>query len=147
MFHDFVVDTVTCRTKHLQNMLDDVDHNLVCSQCAGPFLCHLCPAEFQVDTKDFGNRGVALVITRWLDLGDGSAPFDPSWTSRVVKGHYPRRIDVPVPLGSIQEDFQHRLDDDELLTPEFPVSLLREVPFPEKGRESLLPFYERNEKK
>lgn len=144
MLHDFVVDKLTRRTKHLQNMLEDVDHSLSCHECVGLSHCQVCPAEFEFDTMDFGKEGMALIITRWLDLGDGSAPFDPGWTSRLIKGHYPTRTTVPFPLMSLKEDFQDRLNGDELLTPEFPASLFRDAPLDEEGRESLITFFEGN---
>jgi hypothetical protein len=144
MFHDFVANKVARRTRHLQDILNNTDNKLVCIVCEGLSQCHVCPVGFQIDTKDFSTKGIAVVITRWLDLGDGDTPFDPKWMSRVLKGHYPTRTTVPFPLGSIKQAFQHRLNRYELLIPEFRVSLLRDAPLHEERRESLTTFFERN---
>lgn len=46
--------------------------------------CPSCNTHFQVEVKDLGGEGIALVITKWLDLGSGLTPTDPKW-----KAHLP----------------------------------------------------------
>jgi hypothetical protein len=47
--------------------------------------CHRCHTEFQLDVKDFGKRGVALVITAWQDLGECRTSLDPKWGLRICR--------------------------------------------------------------
>ncbi|KAI4127532.1 MAG: hypothetical protein LQ347_004563 [Umbilicaria vellea] len=48
---------------------------------AGPDVskCRFCNTDFQVEIKDFGDEGLALVVTKWLDLGSGLTPMDTRW--------------------------------------------------------------------
>lgn len=47
----------------------------------GPDLrkCRCCNMDYHMKISDFGDRGVALVITKWLDLGPGMNPRDMRW--------------------------------------------------------------------
>jgi hypothetical protein len=38
--------------------------------------CRYCLTELQLDAKDLGEHGVALVVTKWQDLGRGEDPMD-----------------------------------------------------------------------
>lgn len=41
--------------------------------------CRYCNVDFQLEIKDFGGEGLALVVTKWLDLGSGLTPMDTRW--------------------------------------------------------------------
>ena len=41
--------------------------------------CHYCKIVFQLEVLDTVSDGLAVVITKWLDLGSGLTPMDPKW--------------------------------------------------------------------
>lgn len=41
--------------------------------------------DFQVETKELGDQGLALVITKWLDLGPGLTPKDTRWRVHIAR--------------------------------------------------------------
>ncbi|KAJ5463913.1 F-box domain-containing protein [Penicillium sp. IBT 31633x] len=41
--------------------------------------CSSCNTDYQVELHRLGQNGLALVITRWLNLGAGLTPEDPQW--------------------------------------------------------------------
>lgn len=41
--------------------------------------CRRCNFIFQLEVSDTVNDGLAIVITKWLDLGSGWTPMDPNW--------------------------------------------------------------------
>ena len=44
------------------------------------YRCMACGLDYQLDAISFGAEGIALVITKWLDLGPGVVPTDVRWT-------------------------------------------------------------------
>ncbi|KAF8862933.1 hypothetical protein BDZ45DRAFT_161989 [Acephala macrosclerotiorum] len=55
-------------------------HGPHCTKCFLPFLCCMsCQTEFQIDIKDLGESGIALVLTKWQALGKGLDSWDPIW--------------------------------------------------------------------
>ena len=163
IFNKFLADKIACRLDHWNNVerneerhrenelnhwcnvVPNEQHNVCCPSCEGVFQCNFCPTEFQIDTKDFGTAGVAIVMTRWLDLGDGRALFNPRWKSRLLEGKYPTRTRVVFPAGSIKKAFQQCLNADELLTPKFSASLFGYNPSSlGEGKEKLIMFFKRN---
>lgn len=36
-------------------------------------------ADYHVELLEFGSHALALIITRWINLGTGSSPDDPQW--------------------------------------------------------------------
>jgi transcription elongation factor Elf1 len=93
---------MTCRARHW----DNIWRNRTCSTCSGLHQCKICPTEFQLDTKDFGFFGKRLILTRWLDLGDGISSEDPKWTSHVGKEDHSQETPIPFQAGSIKGSFQ-----------------------------------------
>ena len=51
--------------------------------------CRRCKFVFQLEVLDTGSDGLAIVITKWLDLGSGLTPMDPKW--RVLTARFPDR--------------------------------------------------------
>lgn len=47
--------------------------------------CRFCNTDFQVEIKDFGDEGLALVVTKWLDLGPGLTPMDTRWRVHLAR--------------------------------------------------------------
>lgn len=41
--------------------------------------CRRCNFVFQLEVSDTVNDGLAIVVTKWLDLGSGLTPMDPKW--------------------------------------------------------------------
>ena len=67
--------------------------------------CTKCHMDFVLDALDFGDGGVALFVTRWVNLGAGLDMADPKWIHhhwKVRRGdmHYRHH------LGSIQAGFE-----------------------------------------
>jgi hypothetical protein len=52
--------------------------------------CCDCPTEYRIDLQDCGELGDVVIVTKWLDLGEGRTFLDPAWWSR-FRGHH--RID------------------------------------------------------
>ena len=42
-------------------------------------ICRQCKFDYQLQVLDIGSDGLAIVITRWLDLGSGLTPLDQKW--------------------------------------------------------------------
>lgn len=93
---------MACRASHW----DNIKSNRNCSTCSGLHQCEICPTEFQLDTKDFGFFGKRLILTRWLDLGDGITREDPKWTSHVGKDDHSQESPIPFQAGSIKGSCQ-----------------------------------------
>ncbi|KFZ15347.1 hypothetical protein V502_05653 [Pseudogymnoascus sp. VKM F-4520 (FW-2644)] len=94
--------------------------------------CEICPTEFQIDIKVFPKVGVALVITRWLDLGEGHTVSDPKYASHIAYYHRDP-IDTPVSFeaGSIKAAYEgEAVDMKDLLTPKYTRHLFESKPLP-----------------
>jgi hypothetical protein len=48
-----------------------------CDLCSTLIKCKRCDTEFQLDTRKFGDKRLALILTSWKDLGNCENPFDP----------------------------------------------------------------------
>ncbi|KAI9746684.1 MAG: hypothetical protein M1818_000398 [Claussenomyces sp. TS43310] len=75
--------------------------------------CGYCATDFQVDVKDLGRGRKAFVLTRWMNLGSGSSPFDRAYWSHFKNDERRARRDeqnpMPLAMGYIKarfEDFQ-----------------------------------------
>ena len=77
--HREVSARVECRLRHLRGSEEPSN----C--CKGSVRCSSCAMEFQIDVRDFGERGTALVVTKWLNLGSGLTPLDQRWRKHVVQ--------------------------------------------------------------
>lgn len=71
--------------------------------------CPYCWMDYVVDAKNFGERGFALILTRWTNLGAGIDSEDPKWQSHVGYRSY---ADDPHPhsLGAIRASFEGDAD-------------------------------------
>ena len=55
------------------------------SREAGLMHCEYCLTEFRLDFKAFEKEGVAMVFTKWQNLGRGLFPWDLEWCSHIYK--------------------------------------------------------------
>lgn len=96
-----------CRISHWNSL----QLNFRCLTCSGLFQCKICPTEFQIDIKDFLKNRLALILTRWLDLGEGRSLSDPRYTSHVRHRFSLRSLDTPVLFvpGSIKATYEVKL--------------------------------------
>jgi len=114
-----------------ENVPCEIVHQHDLKQCirySGLKQCNVCPTEYRIDLQECGQHGVAVVTTKWLDLGEGRTILDPKWWSHLSRwytdhGIFARadgiykeklinRAPVPFEAGSIHASF------DLLLTPE-----------------------------
>ena len=82
--------------------LDHLGDKRTCSTCMGTLQCQYCYMDFEIDIRDLGMRGTALVVTRWINLGAGLTPHDKKWRSHHVVDDSP----VPFCPGSIRSSFK-----------------------------------------
>jgi hypothetical protein len=65
-----------------------------CLRSSGLRQCSDCPTEYRIDLQECWELGVVVnelvIVTKWLDLGEGRTFLDPAWWSR-FRGH--NRID------------------------------------------------------
>jgi len=52
-----------------------------CLRSSGLKQCDNCPLEYRIDLQECGELGTAVIITKWLDLGEGRTFLDPKWYS------------------------------------------------------------------
>ncbi|KFY46343.1 hypothetical protein V494_00486 [Pseudogymnoascus sp. VKM F-4513 (FW-928)] len=95
---------LACRAKHW----DDAHLNANCETCSGLFYCNCCPTEFELDTEAFGERGVALTITRWLDLGEGRSVTDQQYISHIFGFE---NCHMPYEPGYIKAAYERAIPD------------------------------------
>lgn len=86
----------------------------------GIIQCKYCLTEFRVDFKNFGERGNAMFVTKWQDLGQGRSPLDHKWESHIAGRNDPEWLPVEFVRGSICATFEQkehfRFEFDGLLT-------------------------------
>ena len=94
---------LACRVRHIKN----AKLNATCRTCTGMFQCKDCHTEYRIDYKDFGD-GVALIVTSWLDLGEGRTASDPTYQSHVLCNTFPQyQLDLPpIEVGSIRAAYE-----------------------------------------
>ena len=66
------VDLLNCQTQH-------IDKRASCPTCNVLYHCVDCAVEFESDAILVGGRTVAVIITKWLNLGSGNSPTDVDW--------------------------------------------------------------------
>jgi hypothetical protein len=92
-----------CRLRELiKCSLDHLGGKKTCFTCIGTLQCQYCYIDFEIDIRDLGMQGTALVITRWINLGAGQTPYDKKWRSHHVVDDSP----VPFCPGSIRSSFE-----------------------------------------
>lgn len=122
-------ENVQCQIAHQHNLNQ-------CIRYSGLKQCNYCPTEYQIDLQECRQLGVAVVITKWLDLGEGRTFMDSKWWSRlstrytshhifagaaeIYKKRLRDRVPVPFEAGSIDASFEQNehLAFDPIQTPE-----------------------------
>ncbi len=101
---NLLLHLIACRLSHLDNR--------PCLYCGGLKQCRYCPTEFQVEIEDFGEAGVAILVTVWNNLGCGRSPSDPKWRAHVHDYHNNLITAMPFQYepGSIQTAFEQKED-------------------------------------
>ncbi|TEY84098.1 hypothetical protein BOTCAL_0021g00200 [Botryotinia calthae] len=77
------------------------------------FQCSCCWTDFVVRLKHCGERGIAVIITRWIDLGAGLDPENSKWHYHIRRRKGQRHKYCPVDIQKAFED-QEGLSMDEL---------------------------------
>ena len=72
-----------CKTRRLEEL---VERNCPC--CDVLHQCSKCHTEFEIDIRSMGEGMIALVITKWVDLGMGETPLDPMWRRHLPSKSY-----------------------------------------------------------
>jgi hypothetical protein len=54
-----------------------------CVRKSGIVRCTTCPTEYDLSLEECGRFGVAVTITKWMDLGEGQTILDPRWFSHL----------------------------------------------------------------
>lgn len=98
---------MTCRASHW----NIARLNRTCATCSGLHQCKTCPTEFQFDTLDYSESDRRLILTRWLDLGEGQTAEDPKWTSHIGSGGGGQENPIPFKPGSIKDALKKYQDE------------------------------------
>jgi len=61
--------------------------------------------DYVLDAIDFGERGFAVLATRWINLGAGLDSADAKWQSHITV-RMVRDVHYPHPLGDIRAGFE-----------------------------------------
>jgi hypothetical protein len=67
--------------------------------------CPYCWMDYVLDAVDFGERGFAVLATRWINLGAGLDSADAKWRSHITAG-MARDVHRPHPLEDIRTGFE-----------------------------------------
>ncbi|TAQ86372.1 hypothetical protein B7494_g5287 [Chlorociboria aeruginascens] len=54
--------------------------------------CTACPTEYEFSFEECEEFGVAVIITKWMDLGEGQTILDPKWLSHLDEEYTTSRI-------------------------------------------------------
>ena len=94
-----MLEDIQCKVKH--------NHSLRhCSKEFGLKQCYRCTTEYQLHLRERGQFGSVIVITKWLDLGEGRLRTDFKWRSHFINTKRPA-INTYIPkLGSIRNSFE-----------------------------------------
>jgi len=85
-------------TQTIQAQLDGLDCRLVS--------CTKCHMECLLDVLDFGERGTAMVVTKWINFGAGLTPSDRDWQCRFSQPHRYTLQHWAVAVRTIQKCFE-----------------------------------------
>lgn len=66
------LDLIQCQVQH-------VGGRATCPKCSGLYRCIHCAVEFESDAIQLEDGKLAVIITKWLNVGNGGSPTDPSW--------------------------------------------------------------------
>lgn len=58
-----------------------------CVRKSDMLCCMECWTEYELRLTECGERGVAVVVQKWKDLGEGRTVLDPKWLSQLEGGY------------------------------------------------------------
>jgi hypothetical protein len=106
------IEIMDLNARMLEDIQCKVEHNHSLRHCSKEFglkQCYRCTTEYQVNLRERGQLGSVIVITKWLDLGEGRLRTDFKWRSHlnntVVKKNPAINTYLPK-LGSIRNSFE-----------------------------------------
>ncbi|KAB8201506.1 hypothetical protein BDV34DRAFT_216281 [Aspergillus parasiticus] len=77
--------------------------------------CVACGLDYQIDATTCGTAGIALIVTKWLDLGPGLDPTDVRWTRHLIGSLSLRKHDMTTFNSDVRSQFEREtvvpLDD------------------------------------
>ena len=76
--------------------------------CTQTLQCRKCYMDFTIDAIDFAERGIAVLVTRWINLGAGLHPEDAKWQSHLHISMPKGVVHQPHPLGRIRASFERQ---------------------------------------
>ncbi|KFX94415.1 hypothetical protein O988_06324 [Pseudogymnoascus sp. VKM F-3808] len=72
------------------------------------FQCRCCYMDYMVDAKDFGERGFAVIITKWVNFGAGLESPDAKWITHTQRYIEKREVDqIGSHVGGIRARFEN----------------------------------------
>lgn len=74
-----------------------------CPATSKTLQCRECMLDYQIQLTMLGDEGLALVISKWLDLGTGLTPADIKW--HYFRVDYSRRA-IPEAPGTVRQRFE-----------------------------------------
>ena len=89
------LDLLQCQTQH-------VGGRASCMTCSALYRCIDCALEFESDAIYLEDRRLAVIITKWLNVGNGDSPTNPSWRRHL----YPPFRGEPV--GTVKDSLGSR---------------------------------------
>lgn len=88
----------------VKSTLDLLQARQPCS--TGTQQCSQCYMDYVIDAVDFDEKGVALLVTRWINLGAGFTPEDPKWRNHMKWPRDRGAVYQPQLTGSIRLSFE-----------------------------------------
>lgn len=74
--HALMPQAVACGLDHRHDLQQ-------CLRMSDVACCTECPTDYQFELEECENFGAAVIVTKWLDLGEGRTIHDPKWFSRL----------------------------------------------------------------
>lgn len=66
-----------------------------------PDRCRHCETDYKIEVKEYDDNSLALVITKWMDIGSGLTPDDPRWRSKLPSYIFALNSDAPDAFGLV----------------------------------------------
>lgn len=78
------------------------------TDCYIATICKRCNTDYELQLVECGQDGLALVITRWINLGSGLSPDDPQWKVHTFPSFMrePLSLDTRIPYISPRRSFE-----------------------------------------
>lgn len=117
-----VLDLIQCQIQH-------IGERAGCPKCSLLYRCDQCSVEFESNTTYIDSRKVAVVITKWLNLGSGRTPTDPKWQRHLYPPWEGQSVPLPKNWIGSKSIFEEHTDKSQETATHAKASLLREDAF------------------